>query len=105
RLLQRAVEVLLDLRVAREVGVDEILRLPGRDVQLVREAERRHAVQHAEVDRLRGAALVGRQLTLGDVEHLRGRGAMDVRAALERLDEGGGLRGAREEAELSRRTG
>ena len=48
-----------DARIAREVLVDELLRRAALDVELLREAERAHAVDEPEVDRLDVAALVG----------------------------------------------
>ena len=51
----------LHARVAAEVGVDVALRLVALDAELLRQAERRDAVDDPEVDRLGAVALVARQ--------------------------------------------
>ena len=54
--------VLGDARVALEIPVDELLRRAALDAELLREAERAHAVDEPEVDGLDVAALVGGHL-------------------------------------------
>ena len=85
RLLDRPRDEVLHVREAREVGVDVGLRLLARDLEVLREAERRDAVDDPEVDHLRDRPLARRQLRRVHAEHL-GRGRrVDVLAALERL--------------------
>ena len=62
RLLDRPRDEVLHVREAREVRVDVGLRLLARDLEVLREAERRDAVDDPEVDHLRDRALAGRQL-------------------------------------------
>src|SRR4029079_13901256 len=71
-----------------------------RDLRVLREALRPHAVDDPEVDSLRAAAQLGRHLVGRDAEDLHGRGAMDV---LPRGKRGGEARVAgegRQEAQL-----
>ena len=83
RLREDRVEARADPREPVEVGGDELLRLGARHSELGGERERTHAVEHAEVDRLRAAPLIrGDGLRL-DAEDLRRRGAVDVLAAPE----------------------
>src|SRR5690606_3776531 len=80
RPLARLVHVALHAGIALEVEIDITLRLAALDAELTRQAERRHAVDQAEVDRLRGAALIGGGLVQRHAEDLgRGR-AMDTLA-------------------------
>src|SRR5437588_12551610 len=44
RLLDRALDEVLDVREAGEIGVDVLLRLLARDLEVLRKAERRDAV-------------------------------------------------------------
>src|SRR5690606_9212252 len=81
------VHVARDAGVALEIPVDVALRLAALDAELAREAERGHAIDEAEVDRLRGAALIGRDVRERHVEHLRGRRAVDVLTLSERGEE------------------
>ena len=74
-----------------------------RDAELVGEGERPHAVEDPEVDRLGPAPLVGRDEAGVDAEDLRRRGAVDVLAAAERLDERRVAREVGEEAQLDLR--
>ena len=85
RLLDRPLDEVLDVREAREVGVDVLLRLLARDLQVLGEPERRDAVDDPEVDHLGDVALVLRQLGGILAEHLRGRRCVDVLVARERL--------------------
>ena len=84
-LLDRALDEVLDVREAGEVGVDVLLRLLARDLQVLRESERGDPVDDPEVDHLGDVALVLRQLGRVLSEHL-GRGRrVDVLVAGERL--------------------
>ena len=73
--------------VALEVGVDHLLRLAGRDPQLIRQTEGGRPVDDAEVHRLGSRALVRRHLERCDPRHLGRRAAMNVLALLEGFDQ------------------
>ena len=73
--------------IALEILVDELLRRGALDAELLREAERAHPVDQAEVDRLDVAPLVGRHLGERHAEDLGGGRAVDVGAFVKRLDE------------------
>ena len=77
----RLLHVALHAGIAREVQVDVFLRGAARDAELLGEAERAHAVDEAEVDRLGRAALVGGDLVERRAEHLGGGGLVDVLVA------------------------
>ena len=103
RLLDRPRDEVLHVREPREVGVDVGLRLLARDLEVLREPERRDAVDDPEVDHLRDRALAGRQRRRIDAEHLgRGR-AVDVLAARERLAQLRLAGDVREDAQLDLR--
>src|SRR5213076_660196 len=88
---------------AGEIGVDVRLRLLARDLEVLREPERRDAVDDPEVDHLRDVALVLRQRRLVLAEHLRRGRRVDVLAARERLAELRLARDVREDAQLDLR--
>lgn len=90
-------------RIARKVAADVVARFLARDVQVARESEVADAVDDAEVDGLRVAAQLGRDLIQGDAEDLGGRARVDVLAALERIDEVLVARHVREQAQLDLR--
>ena len=90
-------------RIALEVAADVVARFLARDVQVARESEVADAVDDAEVDGLRVAAQLGRDLIQGDAEDLGGRARVDVLAALERIDEVLVARHVREQAQLDLR--
>ena len=73
------------MREARQVRVDVGLRLLPRDLEVLREPERRDAVDDPEVDHLGHVALVFRQRGRILREHLGSGRGVDVLAALERL--------------------
>src|SRR5690606_8211817 len=66
--------------VALKVEIDIALRLAALDAELAREAEGRHPVDQAEIDRLRRAALIGRDVAERHAEDLRRGRAMDILA-------------------------
>src|SRR5262245_58304143 len=70
-------------RIAGEVGPDKLLRLLLLDAQPLGQAERTQAVNHAEVDRLGVASLLGRHLALADPVDLPGHEVVDVAILLE----------------------
>ena len=78
-----AVHVGADAGEALEVGLDVGPGLVLRDRELVGEAERRDAVDDAEVDRLGAPARLGRHALDRHAEHLRGGGGVDVEAVQE----------------------
>ena len=84
-LLDRALDEVLHVREAREVGVDVLLRLLARDLEVLGEPERRDPVDDPEVDHLGDVALVLRQRRRVLAEHLRRRRRVDVLVARERL--------------------
>ena len=84
-LLDRARDEVLDEREAREVGVDVLLRLLARDLEVLGEAEGRDPVDDPEVDHLRDRPLAGGQLGRVDAQHLRRRRRVDVLPTLECL--------------------
>ena len=84
-LLDRALDEVLHVREAGEIGVDVLLRLLARDLEVLGEPERRDAVDDPEVDHLGDVALVLRQLRRLLAEHLRRRRRVDVLVARERL--------------------
>ena len=71
RLGDRGVDVPFHAGVLLEILVDEPLRLIDRYAELAREPPRPHAVDDAEIDRLRARAHGGRHLPLRHVEHAR----------------------------------
>ena len=77
--------VVADARVGREVRVDEVLGLLAADVGARGQAEVAHPVGDPEVDHLGHRALVGGDVGRLLVEHPRGRVAVDVGVARERL--------------------
>src|SRR4051794_20774451 len=83
RLVDRPPDEVLHVREAREVRVYVLLRLLPRDLQVLRQAERRDAVDDAEVDHLRDRALARRQRGGIDAEHLRCRRGVNVLATRE----------------------
>ena len=92
-----------DTRVTREVLVDELLRGAALDVELLREAERAHAVDQPEVHGLDVAPLIGTDLLRRDAEDLaRGR-AMDVVSFMEGVQERRIGRKVRHDAQLDLR--
>ena len=99
-LLDRALDEVLHVREAREVGVDVLLRLLARDLEVLREAERRDAVDDPEVDHLGDVALVLRQRRRVLAEHLRGRRRVDVLVPRERLAQPRLAGDVREDAQL-----
>src|SRR5439155_12883697 len=103
RLLDRALDEILHIRKAGKIGVDVLLRLLARDLEVLREAEGGDAVDDAEVDHLRDRAVRGRELRRLLAKHLdRGRG-VDVVAAGERLTQLRLPRHVREDAQLDLR--
>ncbi len=74
-------------RVAREIGVDRLLRLACGDSELLRQTERGRAVDDSEVDCLRAGALIVGDVLERDSRDLSRRTPMDVFAILEGLDE------------------
>ena len=89
--------------VALEVGLDEPVRVRRPDLQPLREAERGHAVDHAEVDGLSHAALVRGDLGLGNAED-QGRGLpVDVLPLPEGLEEDRVLRKVGQDGKLDLR--
>ena len=80
-----AVDVPADAGVGVEVRFDESGGVGVGDAQVAAEAVGAHAVQHAEVHGLGGAALVGGDGGLVESEDLRGGAAVNVRAFLEGL--------------------
>ena len=99
-LLDRALDEVLHVREAREVGVDVLLRLLARDLEVLGEAERRDPVDDPEVDHLRDVALVLRQRRRILAEHLGRRARVDVLAARERLAQPRLARDVREDPQL-----
>src|SRR5438132_8595444 len=83
RLLDRALDEVLDEREARQVGVDVRLRLLPRNLEVLREPEGRDAVDDAEVDHLRDRAISGRELRGLLAEHLDGCRGVNVLASRE----------------------
>ena len=83
--LARLVHVVADAGEALEIFLDVGAGFALVDVQLGREAERRDAVDDAEIDRLGAAAHVGRHVLDRHAEHFRRGHGVDVDAVLERL--------------------
>ena len=79
------VHILLHSRVTLEIPVYILLGLAAAQVQLLRQAEGRHAVYEAEVDGFGLAPLVPAHLVQADLEHLRRGRPVHVQAILERL--------------------
>ena len=96
-------EVVLDRREALEVGVDELLRLVGRDAEPGGEAPGVHPVGEAVVHGLRAPAHLGVDVLRRQAEDRRGGGGVDVEPGVERLTEPGVSREVREDAELDLR--
>src|SRR4029078_13087747 len=53
----RSLHVILDTRITQKIALHVLLRGGALDAELRSQAKRRHAVNHAEVDHLRAAAL------------------------------------------------
>jgi hypothetical protein len=86
RLARGLVHVALHAGIALEIKIDVFLRLAAPYAQLTREAERRHAVDQAEIDRLGGAPLIGGHLSSsGTPKHLGGGRLVDVAILGERF--------------------
>src|SRR5438093_1113158 len=103
RLVEGGADILGNARVAGEVTVDVVLRLFERDFELLGEPRRAHAVEDAEVDDLRRAALIGADRAGIDSKNL-GRGAhVDVLAFPERRDQRRVTREVRQHAALDLR--
>ena len=81
------VHEVLDRLVLFEIVLYIVFGFLPRHVDLGAEAECAHAVDDAEVDRLRAAPLLRRDLVLRDAEHPRGRRLVDVLAVVERIDQ------------------
>ena len=77
--------------IALEILVDELLRGAALDAELLREAERAHAVDQPEVDRLDVAALVGRHLGERHAEDVGRSRPVDVGAFVERPARSAGI--------------
>ena len=90
-------------RVAREIVVDVLLRLVARDAERLREAERAHAIDDAEVDDFGLAPRLGRHHQRRHVHHFRRRARVDVFAAAEGLDQHRIARHVREQPQLDLR--
>ncbi len=86
RLGDGSVAPLPDVRVALEVGVDEVLRLFAGDAFTLGEAEAGEAVEDAEVEDLRAASHLRRDSFERDAEDFGGRGGVDVDVLAERLE-------------------
>jgi hypothetical protein len=67
----------LHARDSAEVEVDVLLRGAAVDAELACETERRHAIDQAEIDRLRGTPLVRRHMSGIGAEYLGSRREMD----------------------------
>jgi len=83
---QSLLHVAFNAGVAGEIDRDELLRLLGRDAERLGETIGAHAVDEAEVDRLRRAALLRVDEVDRDAENGRRGRAVDVLAAAKRLD-------------------
>ncbi len=83
RHLARFLHVARDARITCEVAVDVRLGRCPLDAEVLREPERRHAVDQAEVDRLGGAPLVRRDFLELAAEDFGGRRAVNVVSMLE----------------------
>jgi len=103
RLGAGAVHERLHPRVAGEVQVDVLLGSAAFDLELLRQAECRHAVDEAEVDCLGRAAQVVSHGLRRHPEHLGGGGAVHVGAGGERLAQALVLRQVRHDAQLDLR--
>ena len=73
------------------------------DAQLLRESERRQAINDAEINGLRGAAVFRRLRERSDAENLLCRARMDVFAIPERVDQHGIFRKVRHDAQFDLR--
>ena len=103
RLTHRLGHVGLHVGEALEVGVEDLRRVAGGDVEALPEPVRLHPVRESVVDDLREPALRVVDGLLGHVEHGRGGGGVHVGAAFERVDQAGVFREVGEHAELDLR--
>ena len=87
RLDHGGVHVRLDVRERLEVGVEDLGRLLGGDVEPLTEPVRLHPVGEPVRHHLRLRALVERDRLRVDLEHPRRGGVVDVLPAGERLDQ------------------
>ena len=101
--LLRRVHVVADAGEALKVRLDVVARLLAADAQLVREAERRDAVDDAEVDRLGAAAHLARHVLHRHAEHFRCRHRVNVEAFGEGLLQLRNVGDVREHAQLDLR--
>ena len=81
------IEVLLDIRIRREVALDVLLRLTPADAEAFTETEGRDTVDDTEVDRLRVPTKLRRHLLERYMEDLRGRHGMNIARILIRCDQ------------------
>ena len=93
----------LNLRERRKIVVDKLLGFGARAVELLREPERRYAVQDTEVGGLGFAALLFGDLLNGHPEDLRRRGSVDILSAAESGEQMLVLREVRHEPEFDLR--
>ena len=87
RLLQGLIEKPADPGESREIGVDELLRRLRRDPDVLRQSERRLAIEQGVVDDLGAPPQFVRAETAVAAEHLERRPIVNVLQAPERLDE------------------
>ena len=72
--------ILQHARIALKIEIHIALRFAARDPQLTGKTKCTHAVNQAEVDRLRAAALIRRHFVQRHTKHFGGGGAVDILA-------------------------
>ena len=82
---KHVVQIFLHASVPREISIDKLRRFFLLDAQLLRETERREAINDSEVDGLRCSAMVRGLRQWADAEDFLRRARMDVLAVAKRL--------------------
>ena len=97
------VEKFFDAAIALEICRDKFGSFLCVDAELLREAEGREAVNHAEIDDFGDAAVLGCLRKRRDAKHFLRRAGMNVFAATKSFDEHGILGEMRENAQFDLR--